>query len=133
MANSIHYEELRDMLIARRRDLQSQIQNSLRDARAEASGQRPYRIESGETTEVHPEDELAFALIQMKAQVLDRITEAVRRLDEGTYGYCGECGDVIAMARLRALPFAIRCKECEEMLEHSEQLARASRAEWRLA
>ena len=135
MANTTHYDELRHMLTARRRDLLNQIQNGLRDARSEASGHARYRIDSGETTEVHPEDELAFALIQLKGEVLTRIDEAMRRLDEGTYGHCGECGDAIAPARLRALPFALRCKDCEEMHEQSERRARAERVhprdEWR--
>ena len=95
-------------------------------------GQDRFRVESGEPTEVQPEDELAFALIQLKGEVLTRINEAVRRLDEGTYGYCGECEDPIGASRLRALPFAIRCKDCEEMREQSQRRERVqSRGEWR--
>lgn len=132
MANTMHYDELRRMLITRRRELEQQIQNNLRAARADVSEQRSCRVESGETTEVHPEDEMAFALIQMKAEVLTRINEAVRRLDDGTYGYCGECGDPIATPRLRALPFAVRCKDCEEMREQAAQQQRSDiRADWR--
>lgn len=132
MANTIHYDELRHMLIARRRDLLNQIQTGLRDARSEASEHTRYRIESGETTEVHPEDDLAFALIQLKGEVLTRIDEAMRRLDEGTYGNCGECSGAIAAPRLRALPFAVRCKDCEEMHERSERRERVHpRDEWR--
>jgi DnaK suppressor protein len=131
MANTTQYDEIRRILTARRRDLMNEIQNGLRDARADASGHRHYRIESGETTEVHPEDDLAFALIHIKAQVLERINEALSRLDEGTYGYCDECADLIAASRLRALPFAVRCKECEEMHEQSGQRGYANRRdEW---
>jgi DnaK suppressor protein len=133
MAHTTHHDELRQMLTARRRELQHQIQSSLRDARSEASGSARYGVESGDTTEVHPEDDLAFALIQLRAQVLTRIDEAMRRFDDGTYGYCGECGDAIAAPRLRALPFALRCKECEEMHERSERLERPHpRGEWAL-
>ena len=39
MANTIHYDEIRRILTARRRELLNEIQNNLRDARAEASGQ----------------------------------------------------------------------------------------------
>jgi DnaK suppressor protein len=124
MANTIHYDEIRRMLTARRRELTNEIQTSLRDARADAAAQYRPQIESSDTTEVHPEDELAFALIQMKGQVLRKINEAMRQLDEGTYGICGECGDDISAPRLRALPFAVRCKECEEMREHAEQRER---------
>jgi DnaK suppressor protein len=130
MANTIHYEDLRRMLIARRRELLDQIQSNLRDAREDASAQHHYPVESGETTEVHPEDELAFVLIQMKTELLNRINEAVSRLEEGTYGFCGECGDAIAPTRLRALPFAVRCKDCEEMREISQPRL-SSRDEWR--
>ena len=127
MANTTHYDEPRHMLTARRRDLLNQIQNGLRDARSEASEHARYRLDSGDTTEVHPEGELAFALIQLKAEVLARIDEAMRRLDEGNYGHCGECGDAIAPARLRALPFAVRCRDCEEMHEQSERRSRRDR------
>ena len=104
MATTIHYDEIRRILTARRNELLNQIESNLRDARAEASGQNRYRVESGETTEVHPEDELAFALLQLRGQVLNRIDEALRQLDEGTYGYCGECGDAIVAPRLAPCP-----------------------------
>jgi DnaK suppressor protein len=133
MAHTTHHDELRQMLAARRRELIDQIQANLRDARSETAGSARYRVESGETTEVHPEDDLAFALIQLRGQVLNRIDEALRRLDEGTYGLCGECDDAIAAARLRALPFAVRCKDCEEMREHAEERQRVvSREQWQL-
>ena len=70
------------------------------------------------------QEDLEFALIQMKSETLNKINEALRRLDEGTYGNCFECGDEIAEARLRALPFALRCKDCEEKRENAEQRER---------
>jgi len=57
--------------------------------------------------------DIEFAPIQMKAETLDQINQALSRLDEGAYGYCLECGEEIPERRLRALPFAIRCKDCE--------------------
>ena len=71
----------------------------------------------GETAEVDIQEDIEFALIQMKAETLNKINEALARLDEGRYGDCYECGDEIAEARLRALPFAVRCKDCEEERE----------------
>ncbi len=53
----------------------------------------------------------------MKAETLTKINEALSRLEEGHYGNCFECGDEIAEARLRALPFAVRCKDCEQARE----------------
>ena len=68
--------------------------------------------------------DLEFAPIQMKAETLDQINPALSRLDEGAYGYCLECGEEIPELRLRALPFAIRCKDCEEALEVAEERVR---------
>jgi len=65
--------------------------------------------------------DIEFALIQMKAETLDQINQALSRLDEGAYGYCLECGEEIPERRLRALPFAIRCKDCEEALEVAKE------------
>jgi DnaK suppressor protein len=66
--------------------------------------------------------DIEFALIQMKAETLDQINQALSRLDEGAYGYCLECGEEIPERRLRAPPFAIRCKDCEEALEVEERV-----------
>jgi DnaK suppressor protein len=78
-----------------------------------------------ETVEAEPEDDLVFALIQLKAEMLERVNEAVRHFDEGTYGYCGDCGEVIASARLRAMPFAVRCRDCERTREDEQHRERA--------
>ena len=50
--------------------------------------------------------------------------EAVSRLEQGDYGNCFDCGAEIAEKRLRALPFAVRCKDCEEAREVAEQRER---------
>ena len=61
----------------------------------------------------------------MKAETLNKINEALARLEEGRYGLCFECGEEIAEARLRALPFAVRCKDCEEAREVAAQRERS--------
>jgi DnaK suppressor protein len=54
-------------------------------------------------------------------EMLKQIDAALRRLEEGSYGDCFECGAEIAQARLRALPFAVRCRECEQSREADER------------
>jgi len=103
--------------------LLSEVQGKIRDARAESGKERDV-LDQGESSEVDIQEDIEFALIQMKSETLNKINEALRRLDEGTYGNCFECGDEIAHARLRALPFAVRCKDCEEARETAEQRER---------
>jgi DnaK suppressor protein len=117
------YNELRQMLEDRRRELMNDVQGKMRDVRTEGLKDREV-LDQGESSEVDIQEDIEFALIQMKSETLNKINEALRRLGEGTYGNCFECGDEIAQARLRALPFAVRCKDCEEARETAEQRER---------
>jgi len=114
----VRYNELKAILVERRREIMSEVQGRMRDVRAEGAGSAVQGVlDAAESSELDIQDEIEFALIQMKAETLNKIDEALRRLEEGTYGYCFECGDEISEKRLRALPFAVRCKDCEEARE----------------
>jgi len=122
----VRYNELKAILEERRREIMSEVQGRMRDVRAEGAGSAVQGVlDAAESSELDIQDEIEFALIQMKAETLHKIDEALRRLEEGTYGYCFECGDEISEKRLRALPFAVRCKDCEEARENAEQRERA--------
>ena len=122
-AKTSRYNELKQMLEDRRRELMTEVHGRIRDVRADGSKDRDV-LDQGESSEVDIQDDIEFALIQMKSETLNKVNEALRRLDEGTYGNCFECGEEIAEARLRALPFAVRCKDCEEARETAEQRER---------
>lgn len=112
------YQELRRILEERRDEIAGEVQHKIRSVRTEGTQTTNHRAaDLTETSEADIQDDIEFALIQMKAETLDKIGAALRRLGEGTYGYCYECGDEIAERRLRALPFAARCKNCEEVRE----------------
>ena len=115
--------ELKKMLQDRRRELMYEVQGRIRDARTHITKERQV-LDQGESSEVDVQEDIEFALIQMKAETLNQIDVALRRLNERTYGICFECGNEIAERRLRALPFAVRCKDCEEARETAEQRER---------
>jgi DnaK suppressor protein len=119
------YAELKRILEERRREIMSSVQDKIRDVRTENSNSPTHGVlDAAETSESDIQDEIEFALIQMKAETLSKIDEALRRLEEGTFGYCFECGEEISERRLRALPFALRCKDCEEAREVAQQRER---------
>jgi DnaK suppressor protein len=119
------YAELKKILEDRRREILNEVQSRIKDVRAEgAGGVTTGVVDAVETSEADIQEDIEFALIQMKAETLQRINEALDRLDEGTYGRCFECGEEISEARLRALPFAVRCKDCEEAREVAAQRER---------
>ena len=121
MARS-RYTELKQMLEERRSQLQSEVQGKMRTARDESLGGDV--LDAVESSEVDIQEEIEFALIQMKSETLAKVNDALARLDRGNYGYCFECTEEIAEKRLRALPFAVRCKDCEESRENAEQRQR---------
>lgn len=50
-------------------------------------------------------------------KTLQKIDEALHRIDDGTYGICSVCGQLIRKARLQHLPFAHTCMECQSAME----------------
>jgi len=116
------YEALRAMLEKRYRELASQIRGRIRDGRAQDFGtvlKAPLSSDSGEVPETTVDDDIDLALTELKTETLRSVAAALTRLDEGTYGYCSECDDEIPEARLKAMPFAIRCRECESTREEA--------------
>lgn len=124
------YAELKQMLESRRQELKAAVQGKMRDVRAEGGrgGKVSEVLDAVESSEADIQDDLEFALIQMKSETLNKITDALARLEAGDYGNCFECGEEIAEKRLRALPFAVRCKDCEEARETAERRERMQAA-----
>jgi DnaK suppressor protein len=120
------YSELKQMLDDRRRELQAEVQGKMRGVREEGSwgGKLNEVLDAVESAEADIQEELEFALVQMKSETLNKVNDALVRLEQGSYGNCFDCGEEIAEKRLRALPFAVRCKDCEESRETAEQRER---------
>ena len=120
------YNELKQMLDGRRLEIEAEVQGRMRGVRADGAwgGKLTEVLDAVESSEADIQEEIEFALIQMKSETLSKINDALARLDHGDYGNCFECGEEIAEKRLRALPFAVRCKACEEAKEVAEQRER---------
>ncbi len=112
--------DIKSMLEERGRELEHEVRGKIRHARHRSDEEREV-LDEGEACEVDVQSGLEFALLQIKADTLSAIDEAVRRLGDGTYGNCFECGERIHEARLQALPFAVRCKACEDVREMTAQ------------
>jgi DnaK suppressor protein len=120
------YADLKRMLEERRLEILNEVQGRIRDQReADAWGKVHEVLDAGESSEADIQEDIEFALIQMKAETLTKINDALGRLDEGTYGFCSDCGGEISEKRLRALPFAVRCKDCEESREVATEREKA--------
>ena len=108
------HDALREMLLERRRALSAEVHGRVRDKR---TGDMEPGRDNLEVSDADIQGDLALSLLVMRSEALSRLDEAVRRLETGGYGTCVECASAIAEARLRVLPFAIRCIACEETRE----------------
>lgn len=122
------YLLLKGMLEDRRREIHERLRSLRESIPADSHDVR-------DTEEQSVDDfvqEVDLALMQMKTETLKKIDQAILRLEEGTYGRCQECDVEIPAPRLRALPFAALCRDCQEETESNVRAAREAKAFERL-
>ena len=112
--------DLRLILTRRRRELQGDVQGRIREGRMDRASVGGDDVDQ---SDADMQGHLGLALLQMKAETLAHLDEALVRLDAGKYGSCFECKGEISEGRLHALPFAVRCQPCQDQRER-ERLQR---------
>jgi RNA polymerase-binding transcription factor len=118
------FSVLKRMLEERRQEIQQKLKSLRETLPVEAGAVRDAEEQSVDDFV----QEVDFALMEMKSETLAKIDEAMQRLEDGSYGLCTECGGEIAEARLKALPFAALCRDCQEQEESRGLAEREARA-----
>jgi DnaK suppressor protein len=67
------------------------------------------------------EKELAYGLTDSEKKSLDEIEEALKKIEEKTYGICIICGGLIDSKRLKTLPAVNFCIKCQQNIEKKQQ------------
>lgn len=107
--------ELRDHLIDGVNFLANEnLKRSSRDASGELSG---YSLHMADAGTDNFDREFALSLVSNEQEALYEIEEALKRLEEGTYGLCEMCEKAIRKERLEAVPFAKLCIQCQSSVE----------------
>jgi len=110
-------EEVRDLLLAERAIYQEQATSLRAEADSLALEREPGDVqfdeESGEGGTVTVDRERNLALSGQATLAVEEIDDALRRIDDKTYGYCERCFQPIPKPRLRALPYARLCVACK--------------------
>ena len=63
------------------------------------------------------DDEMLADVLARRKRDMQKIDRAIADIDAGRYGVCEDCSEQIAPKRLKALPFATRCVECQAATE----------------
>lgn len=77
--------------------------------------------DAAERASIYASKEFFFAHSTQERRRLKMVSEALERLDQGSYGHCVACDEEINPRRLEAVPWARYCLHCQERLE--EQVA----------
>ena len=115
MATTRRAQNIRRLLEQRKRQLTAELQGMMRSVRQDSRAERT--ADEQDVAESETRSDIDLAVIQMKAETVTRVDAALRRLDQGGHGDCVECGEKISIERLTALPFALRCRDCEQSRE----------------
>lgn len=102
-------QRIKNRLLQRRRQLLARYHDEVARVQEELDSRE---IEMIDNANELWDARLSSRLSNIDAQALARIVEALRRIDQGEYGKCAECGMAIGAARLIALPETESCYEC---------------------
>ncbi|HWF59222.1 MAG TPA: TraR/DksA family transcriptional regulator [Nitrospira sp.] len=118
-------DELRAMLLEWRSVIQQEIHELLAQHREHYTATHNDSVLDLEDMSLRDSTaEQQLSLLEARNRTRLMLDTALRRLDDGEYGLCEDCGDKIGAGRLRALPFAKRCLSCQHQAEVLEKIAR---------
>ncbi len=114
---------IRRELETQRDALTNAISSSTRSSKDSDHRRELFKDPFGMASITH-DDEVVAAVVDTRARQVEAIDRALADIDAGRYGICRDCGEGIAKARLKILPFATRCVACQGRME--EGLGRAA-------
>jgi DnaK suppressor protein len=114
---------LKTMLLERRQTLTREIDELIARHRSDQLLQRDQSVaDTGDRSLQDSTGEQQISILEVRNRMRNQIDEALRRLEDGTYGTCEDCTREINPERLKAMPFARRCVECHQKAEVIEQI-----------
>jgi DnaK suppressor protein len=116
--NPKQIEYFKNLLQAWKNDLLQESSNTL-DHLKEESSNKP---DNADRASIESERSLELRARDRERKLLNKINKALRKIDEGTYGYCEETNKPISIARLKARPIATLSIEAQEMHEKFEKI-----------
>jgi DnaK suppressor protein len=106
-------DDLRQRLLAEQGELQDQLttieEQSFANSQSDISGEVSFDEENADAGTFTFERERDLSIENNVRDLLGKISRALTRMDDGTYGICSRCGKSIEKARLKALPYVELC------------------------
>jgi RNA polymerase-binding protein DksA len=100
------------------RAIAKDVSKNPRDASGDLSA---YTVHLADMSSDTYERELSANIASSEQEVLYQIDEALKRLEDGTYGTCQECSKPISLSRLKAVPYTSQCIACQRAQEQKKR------------
>ncbi|MDD5561202.1 MAG: TraR/DksA family transcriptional regulator [Candidatus Omnitrophica bacterium] len=99
-------------------DLKHITDDTLKKSQKEASGDiSGYTYHMADVATDNYDREFSLGLASNERRALYELDDALKRIEEGTFGFCDDCKGPIAKIRLKAVPSARLCIKCQEKRE----------------
>lgn len=116
--NAKQQEYFRQKLLAWKADIIAQTKETVEYLK----GENVSHPDPADTAAANADRQLELRTRDRLRKLVNKIDKALRRIENGTYGYCEETGDPIGLKRLDARPIATLSLEAQEMHERDERL-----------
>lgn len=120
---TLRIERLRKVLVQKREHI---LKESKKEIKKQVSGENRQFVETvlddGDLAVVDVSEDINLKQLTAQRQMLIKIDAALTKLREGSYGICEECGCEIEEGRLKVMPFAICCRDCQELIEVRDKI-----------
>jgi DnaK suppressor protein len=128
--NKEAYEPYRKILLKRREELCSSVKNHAQEL--PDTGMEGVAGDTSDHAAADFASEMFGALLERQAGTLEEVERALRKMDEGTYGVCEICEKPIPSKRMKALPWARFCLDCQQKQDRRSAMRKTSnvREEW---
>jgi len=118
-------ELLRKYLISKREEILQEVKSEIsKYIKGETNQLVETALDDGDWSVIDVSADINLRRLETHRERLLGIDEALMKLKEGTYGVCEECGGEITSERLKVMPFAVYCRDCQEKKEQIEKIAR---------
>lgn len=109
---------LNDQLVSLRQEMDSTVSEMGHDSEVYADLNDVASVETDKT--------MLLKIRDRERMLMTKIEEALKRIENGTYGVCDSCGDEISETRLKARPVTTLCIDCKQEIEGQEHKRRFS-------
>jgi len=114
--------EFKKIISKRKEEVSKEIEHisddTLKKSQKEASGDiSGYTYHMADVATDNYDREFSLGLASNDRQVLYELDDAMKRIEDGSFGVCEDCNSIISKVRLKAVPYARLCIKCQEKRE----------------